>query len=434
MIFAERVKNNLLSLIQEMAAVPWLFSKNPSADFSRSRKLDFASTIQFILSMESGSLKKELLDYFQFSVDTPSASAFSQQRSKLLLETFQFLFYEFNSLFPFQKNYHGYQLLACDGSDLNIARNPKDTDTYFQSLPTDKGFNQLHLNALYDLCEKRYTDVVIQPARKENESLAMTQMIDRCTGQKKTIFIADRGYETYNIFAHIQEKEMYYLIRVKDGGGGSMTGSFELPDEGEFDHAMQLILTRKQTKEIKANLKQYKFLSKTSPFDYLDLHDRKFYTLNFRVVRFAISTDSYECIITNLPKEEFSTEEIKKIYAMRWGIETSFRELKYAIGLSCFHSKKVEYIMQEIYARLVLYNYCEIITMNVVIHQKDTKHVYQMNYTIAIHICRYFLRNDISPPDVEKLIQKNLLPVRPGRSDPRKVKPKSAVSFLYRVA
>lgn len=31
-------------------------------------------------------------------------------------------------------------------------------------------------------------------------------------------------------------------------------------------------------------------------------------------------------------------EEIKKLYAMRWGIETSFRELKYAIGLACFHT------------------------------------------------------------------------------------------------
>ena len=434
MIFAEHVKSSLLSLIKEMASTPWLFSKKPDADFSRSRKLDFASTIQFILSMESGSLKKELLDYFRFSAETPSASAFSQQRSKLLSETFPFLFDEFNFLFPFQRNYNGYRLLACDGSDLNIARNPKDTDTYFQSFPTDKGFNQLHLNALYDLCEKRYTDAVIQPARKENESLAMVQMIDRYHGQKKTIFIADRGYETYNIFAHVQEKGMYYLIRVKDGGGGSMTGSFELPDEEEFDYTMQLILTRKQTKEVKTSPKKYKFLPKASPFDYLDLNDRKFYPLNFRVVRFAISENSYECIITNLPREEFPANEIKKVYAMRWGIETSFRELKYAIGLSCFHSKKVEYIKQEIYARLILYNYCEIITMHVVIHQKDTKHIYQMNYTIAIHICCYFLRNDISPPNVEKLIQKNLLPVRPGRSDPRKVKPKSAVSFLYRVA
>lgn len=121
---------------------------------------------------------------------------------------------------------------------------------------------------------------------------------------------------------------------------------------------------------------------------------------------------------------------------MRWGIETSFRELKYAIGLSCFHAKKVEYIKQEIFARLLLYNFCEIITTHVVIQQKDTKHVYQVNYTLAIHLCRYFLRfpTDISPPNVERLIQKNLLPVRPGRSDPRKVKPKAAVSFLYGIA
>lgn len=433
MVFSEYVKRNLLSLIQEMASVPWLFSKNATVDFSRTRKLDFASTIQLILSMESGCLKKELLDYFHYSVNTPSASAFCQQRDKLLLEAFQFLFQEFNALFPFERNYKGYRLLACDGSDLNIAHNPKDIDTYFQSHPTDKGFNQIHLNALYDLCEKRYTDIVIQPARNENESLAMTQMIDRCSSTNKTIFIADRGYETYNIFAHVQEKGMYYLIRVKDGGGGSMTGSFDLPMATEFDHTVHLVLTRKQTNEVKANPKQYKILSKTSPFDYLDLHEHKFYALDFRVVRFAIAENSYECIITNLPKEEFSADEVKKIYAMRWGIETAFREVKYAIGLSCFHSKKVEYIMQEIYARLILYNYCELITMHVVILQKNTKHVYQMNYTIAIHICRYFLRNDISPPNVEKLIQKNLLPVRTGRSDPRKVKAKSAVSFLYRV-
>lgn len=435
MIFAEQVKNQLLSLIGEMADVPWLFSKNPSTDFSRTRKLDFSSTIQLILSMESSSIKKELLDYFKFSPDTPSASAFSQQRNKILLETWAFLFHEFNSCFPLEKKYNGYQLLACDGSDLNIALNPKDGDTYFQSNPTDKGYNQLHLNALFDLCSKRYVDAIIQPARKENESLAMTQMIDRYHGEKKTIFIADRGYETYNIFAHVQEKGMYYLIRVKDGGGGSMTGSFHhLPRKDEFDHDMHLILTRKQTNEVKAHPELYKRIDKKSPFDYMDLHKRAFYPMDFRVVRFAITENSYECIITNLPKAEFPMDEIKKLYAMRWGIETSFRELKYAIGLSCFHSKKVEYIMQEIYARLILYNYCEIITMNVVIRQKDTKHVYQMNYTIAIHICRYFLRNDISPPNVEKLIQKNLLPVRPGRSNPRKVRPKSAVSFLYRVA
>ena len=184
-------------------------------------------------------------------------------------------------------------------------------------MTTTKGYNQLHLNALFDLYSKRYVDAVIQLARKENESLAMTHMIDRYSGEKKTIFIADRGYETYNIFAHVQEKGMYYLIRVKDGGGGSMTGSFHLPEKDEFDHAMHLLITRKKTNEVKAHPEIYKILDKKSPFDYVDLHERHFYPMDFRVVRFTITESSYECIITNLPQAEFPMDEIKKFYAMR---------------------------------------------------------------------------------------------------------------------
>ena len=43
-------------------------------------------------------------------------------------------------------------------------------------------------------------------------------------------------------------------------------------------------------------------------------------------------------------------------------------------------------------------------------------------------------RNVVSPPDVEALIKKYILPVRNGRKDPRKVKTKSSVSFIYIVA
>ena len=68
-------------------------------------------------------------------------------------------------------------------------------------------------------------------------------------------------------------------------------------------------------------------------------------------------------------------------------------------------------------------------------NDRKRKHSYQLNYTRAIHICRYFLSiRKEAPPDVEFLISRELLPVRPGRSDPRKVKFQSAVSFLYRVA
>lgn len=95
--------------------------------------MDFKSTLYFILSLESSSLKTELFKYFKFNQTTPSVSAFSQQRNKILIDAFKFLLYEFNCRFEYQKNYKGYRLLTCDGSDLNIFVNPKNKDIYFQS-------------------------------------------------------------------------------------------------------------------------------------------------------------------------------------------------------------------------------------------------------------------------------------------------------------
>ena len=78
-------------------------------------------------------------------------------------------------------------------------------------------------------------------------------------------------------------------------------------------------------------------------------------------------------VVTNLDKKDFPSELLKQLYAKRWGIETSFRDLKYTIGLLHFHSKKVEHILQEIYARLIMYNFSELITSHVIIEKKKQK-------------------------------------------------------------
>ena len=70
----------------------------------------------------------------------------------------------------------------------------------------------------------------------------------------------------------------------------------------------------------------------------------KTYELSFRIIRFPIGSNSYEIIITNLDRNIFDVKKIKEIYHLRWGIETSFRELKYAIGLTSFHARKPDFI------------------------------------------------------------------------------------------
>ena len=148
-----------------------------------------------------------------------------------------------------------------------------------------------------------YVDVCIQPGRKENEFRALTDMTDRSNISGDVIVVADRGYESYNVFAHIEKKGWKYAIRVKDIMSNGILSALKLPDEDEFDVNINIILTKKQTKETKSNPETYKFVPKTSTFDYLDLHINKFYPITFRVVRFKITDYTYETIITNLDSE-----------------------------------------------------------------------------------------------------------------------------------
>lgn len=433
--YIETVKDSLFKSISNLDEISSLFILHPEKDFTRKRKLDFQTLIKTLLTMSGSSLNKELLDFFDFAPNAPTVSAFNQQRSKVLPEAFEYLFHDFIELVPHtEKTFHGYRLIACDGSNLTIATNPKDAETYVKKNQFVGNGNRLHLNAFYDLMNRTYTDALIQTFAEYNELRACIQMLERSRLDNKIILIADRGYENYNLFAHVMEKGWKFLVRVKDQESNGILSGLHLKQKGEFDAEITMSLTRNQTKASKEA--GYKFMPANQVFDYLPVGSKETYTITFRVVCFKISENNYETIITNLERKSFNPKLLKEIYGMRWGIETSFRELKYAIGLTSFHAKKVDYIKQEIFARLTLYNYCELITTNIVIKQAERKQKYQVNFTFAIYVCREYLRNrrNISPPDVELLIQKHILPIRPGRRDPRKVKPQSMVSFLYRVA
>jgi len=434
--YAKKVKRKLTGLIGKMSENPGIFVKNPGKDFSRKRKLPFESVVQLLISMGGNSIYKELLESQGYDLNTATTSAFIQQREKILPCTFEHLLNEFTNSHSTLKKYRGYRLLAKDGSELHFARNPDDLETYYKTNENAKGYNMLHLNVLYDLCNRLYVDTVIQPSKLQNERKALVDMVDRSIVNDKTIIIADRNYESYNIFAHIEQKGWYYLIRVKDIDSNGILSGLLMPDEDEFDITVDRILTRRHTNQVIANPDVYRFMPSNVNFDFLPLKSKDVYPISFRIVRLKVDEGSYQTIITNLELSEFPPDEIKELYRMRWGVETSFRELKYSVGLVNFHAKKREYIVQEIFARIIMYNFSEMITSHVVISLADTKHAYQVNFTVAIYICKFFLRlpDNIPPIDVDALIRKSILPLRSGRKQKRCVKQKKAVSFIYRIA
>lgn len=290
MSYAEEVKIVLKEKIHTLSCNKNIYCRNPEIDFSRNKKLGFEEMIKILISMEGGTLNTELLKYFDYSATTATASAFVQQRSKIKENVFIDLFNEFNNEFVYENTFNGYRLIACDGTDLNIFHNPNDADTYYQTKPNSQDYNMLHLDACYDLCNRRYTDVIINLGQIFNECGAMVTMMDRYTGPRKTIFIADRGYESYNVFAHAIENGLKFLIRVKDRNSSGMLKGYQLPDNEEFDITISRTFTKGWTNYHKAHPDKYKLLPTYSTFDYL--HSTKdYYDMEMRILRFAISED-----------------------------------------------------------------------------------------------------------------------------------------------
>ena len=106
-------------------------------------------------------------------------------------------------------------MIAIGGSELPIDNTVYDKDTTLFGKGDFKPYSAFHLNASYDLLECTFEDLIIQGQAKMDENDAFCQLVDRYNGSK-VIFIADRGYESYNGFEHVVKSGNKYLIRVKD--------------------------------------------------------------------------------------------------------------------------------------------------------------------------------------------------------------------------
>lgn len=93
----DSLRTSLNNLIDKLTSDKIKYIKNPQ-DHSRAGKLSFKTVITSILQMSGGSINHELLTYFNSSKNTPGASAFVQQRSKILPDAFEALFNSFSVL------------------------------------------------------------------------------------------------------------------------------------------------------------------------------------------------------------------------------------------------------------------------------------------------------------------------------------------------
>lgn len=421
------IKKKLCNVINRVAET---YRKEQSF---RKSKLSIRDTIQMIIGAEGGSLAKEL---HRAGYDV-SASALTQRRAQIPANVFRDIFMGFNEECVDSETFHGFRLLAVDGTAVSIPRNPK-SDSFVVHSGAPNGYNQLHLTPLYDILNKVYLEAVIQPEPQKDEIGALIELVRRNTFREKAIVIGDRGYESYNLLAHLAEKENTdFLIRIKNNRS-AMREVARLPML-ELDTVIRFTVSTTQTKEDKRKKHIFLQVPKNSKEGSKTRRGRwdfpSPYPMCLRIVRFQLDSGVFETIATSLPNT-FTLEDIRELYHLRWGIESSFRDLKYTMGLVNLHGKSDCFAEQEVYAAMTMFNFTSRIAREAVIRQpEEGSHAYRVNFKMAAALCREYFRTEGA--DYEKLLEeigRHIVPVRPDRQNKRNLKAKGFAGFTYRVS
>ena len=434
MDIANTLKTRLLSDIEWLVINKELLAKNPEKDFTRNRKFSAFQTVHYLLSHTAESLPKDIESYCDLNDidDPPTKGAIVQQRSKLRDDVFKVLFDRFNSECEDPKTLYGYLIKTFDGTSVNIAKNPESA-SYFEK----KGYNQLLAVALYDVMNHTYQDFEVETKPKSYEVEMAVRVLERNDLPENTIILADRYYPSNNFIEHLNRKGVKYVLRSKSSN--TFREINDLPDvelDVDLHHQVRTTQTKEDREAFKNGEATYISSMSLANKDRVRWDFEPVCDIYYRCVKIDIN-GTLVTLITNLSREEFTPEMLAELYRLRWEIETSYRDLKYSIGLTNLHAKREDYIYQEICAKFLMYNFCQRVAREVeIVHNPENKNEQKVNVTVAISIVRAFFRKVRNKSRyILKRIRSHIEAKRPGRKDTRKqIKPKSFIPFLYRVA
>ena len=132
------------------------------------------------------------------------------------------------------------------------------------------------------------------------------------------------------------------------------------------------------------------------------------YRLRFTKIQIGENEDKSpktELLVSNLPMDEFSTEELKEIYHLRWDIETSYNHLKNRMKMEEFSGYRPELILQDIYADAWIFNIVSLKIMQANIEepidQSNEIYTVKRNFNKALGIIKRLLVKALMSEDNE---------------------------------
>ncbi len=282
---------------------------------------------------------------------TPTKSSLSEFRDKVSYKFFEEIFdRDFKRLQMHRKKFSGFYVYAIDGDQYNLPASNDIICNGYRGWPCRKK-QETHYPKMYTVQAFDLINGLIRKfdySKEQDETHLARHFVKDF--EENSITIYDRLHCGYNtIFAHT-EANNYFIVRARTSGRG----------------------TQKDIKKFRDSSKRSEVIL-FYPINQL----RTKPPLAVRLVKIKNPKNGEDLIfITNLSKEQFSDTKIAKLYQRRWEIEGAFRDQTSTLKMEQWHSKKLNGILQEIFATLWLKNVAK---MECLIVQKDKSNQWLKN-------------------------------------------------------
>jgi IS4 transposase len=398
-----RITNTLINDILFMCETRM---KNTYFTRMGNNKMTFKSIVIFMLNFVKKSLQIELDDFYKGINGTNlnvTKQAFSEARQKISPQAFIKMSDEIINWFYKDtdfKRFRNYRLLSIDGTILEIENTEKLRIEYGYIENQSMKIARAKASGLYDVENDMIITSVLGKYRASERTQA-EQLINKLEdiGFSNDLILFDRGYPSRDLISFIENKKIHYLMRV--------SSSF-LKVVANAPNADQIIEVKHKGKIIR-----------------------------MRVLKFKLSDEITETLLTNIYDESFSISDFKELYFKRWGIEVKYDELKNRLQIENFTGATPIAIEQDFYASMYLSNMVTLAKMdaNAIIMEgnkdKNLKYEYKVNTNILIGKLKnslvYMLLQKSSRKRSKILknimdeISRNIIPVRPGRKFNRRM-------------
>ncbi|MFC1843110.1 IS4 family transposase [Candidatus Dependentiae bacterium] len=394
--------------------------------FRRNRVFSFQKVILFIINLIRKSLQIELLNFAKMGhIKEASKQAFSKARRKLDPIIFTIMnqklaqeFYTENEI----KHFKELRLLAIDGSKVQLPSSDELIEYY--GVGSNKTMPIAVISTLFDVLNKVTISGFICPHNASERSLAVEHIKNLITLDSdirfennaiKDLFILDRGYPSVYLIMFLHEIKKDFLMRCQSNFASDVQNAVK---NGKKDQIIDIKISNL------GNTAKRKLREKIPNLD-------ESIKLRIRVLTFKLKSGEQEILLTSLlNKTKHSSNDIFKLYNKRWDTEENYKFQKSIASMENFSGKSKLTVEQDFFATIFTCNVAALLMqeaqdeINEVLEKKKHKYKYKINRNIGLGL----LKNDLIETlllgknldkfcqRVKTYMQKNIVPIRPGRS------------------